>query len=166
MPRPHPAQFLVLVSIMLGGCASNGSRPKPVPTEPIIATPGLAPEYLLSSVQPPSDENRDDWPDMFHVVMYLFRQDSSQPQAFDGTFEFRVYNLNQSLIHRWVVGPEDAPGALGVRSGLTGYSFRLEMPPPEPDAWFPDRVLVETRFIPSGGLPQIARTVLIAFRIK
>ncbi len=166
MIRPVIRFTLFLVALTLASCATDGTSNVEVPTKPLHATPGLAPEYLLSSVEPPSDKNHDDWPDIFHVVMYLFRQDSSQPQAFEGTFEFRIYNLNQTLIHRWIVGPDDAPGALGVRSGLTGYSFWLEMPPPELDDWFPDRVLVETKFLPQDGQPQIARTVLIAFRIK
>ncbi len=166
MIRPDSRCILLLAALSLASCATNGNNDVKVPTEPLHATPGLAPEFLFSSVEPPSDKNHDDWPDMFHVVMLLFRTDSRQPKAFDGTFEIRIFDLNETLIQRWIIGPDNAPGALGVRGGLTGYSFRLEMPLPEPDAWFPDRVQVETKFIPQNGQPQISRTVLIAFRIR
>jgi len=118
------------------------------------------------AVQPLPDQDRDGWPDVVPVIVYLFSTDSAQPRQFDGGFIFTVSDLDATPIQRWVVGPEDTPKAAGVRSGLTGYSFRLDLPHDDPGEIFPDRVLVEARFVPMNGAPEISRRVLVPFRIR
>ena len=157
---------LVAAILLVGACAGN-PRPAPeIPSTVLDAPPGVAPQSMNLAVQPLPDQDRDGWPDVVPVIIYLFSIDSAQPRRFDGGFVFTVSDLDGTPIQRWIVGPEDTPRAAGVRAGLTGYSFRLDLPHDDPGEIFPDRVLVEARFVPMNGAPEISRRVLVPFRLR
>lgn len=118
------------------------------------------------AVQPFPDTDRNGWPDVIPILIHIFARDSAQPRVFAGGFEFTVYDMQQVPLQRWVVNPEDAPKAAAVRGGLTGYSFRLDLPQSADGEPFPDRVYVEAAFIPLNSGATIARRVLIPFRLN
>ncbi len=159
------AALAVAILVLVGCAAGPGSSPE-IPDTVLDASPGVAPQSMNLAVQPLPDQDRDGWPDVVPVIIYLFSVDSAQPRRFDGGFVFTVSDLDGTPIQRWVVGPEDTPRAAGVRSGLTGYSFRLDLPHDDPGEIFPDRVLVEARFVPMNGAPEISRRVLVPFRLR
>lgn len=159
--------LVATLPLVLGwGCTAASKPTDRVPVEVVEAPVGAEPEFMNLAVQPFPDADRDGWPDVVPVLVHLFARDSAQPRAFDGGFEFSVLDLNQNLIQRWAVNPIDAPRAAAVRGGLTGYSFRLDLPRSENGSLFPDRVHVEAAFIPMSGGPTIARRVLIPFRLN
>ncbi len=161
------ARSIILAGILvLSACAAD-PRPAPMTPDKVLeAPPGVAPQSMNFAVQPLPDQDRDGWPDVIPVIVYLFSTDSAQPRRFDGGFVFTVSDLDATVIQRWVVGPEDAPKAAGIRSGLTGYSFRLDLPHADPGEIFPDRVLIEARFVPMSGAPEISRRILVPFRLR
>lgn len=150
----------------VSGCNSSSKPGDPVPVEIVQAPIGFAPDSLLLSVQPFPDVDRNGWPDVVPVLVHLFARDSAQPRTFDGGFEFSIYDMQQVLLQRWVVNPGDSPKAAAVRAGLTGYSFRLDIPPSADGSPFPDQVHVEAAFVPLNGGATIASRVLIPFRLK
>ena len=162
--RPMILALALLLPTSMVACTSSTPKPRD-PSTINEATPGDAPDFMNFAVQPLPDQNRDAWPDVVPVIVYLFNTQSAQPKGFAGGFEFRILDLDQKLIQRWVIGPADTPRALGVRAGLTGYSFRLDFPLSQTQEKFPDRVFAEARFSPLGGAPIISRTVIIPFRL-
>ena len=160
----------VLAVSLCGGCESwmgPSPRPTPRPRPSFRPTPKTVPlrwadraDRLVVMVgSHPRDTDADGYPDMLDVTAMLFEGRQGDPVLVDGSFEFELEPLDDSVQRPWRVWRIDeaavAAGAGPTLFDLPGYAFALDLRKNGGDQMPPIAANLTGRFVPSSGAAAV-----------